>query len=510
VSELARRIEALPTEKRALLEKRLLQQRAVAGSGSTMIPRRRPGPCPLSFSQQRLWFLDQWRPGSPVYNAVLPMRLRGPLDAEALRWAFESLVGRHEALRTVFEARREGPVQVVVAGAPFKLAEIDLRGVAPAEQNEQALALLRDRGRKPFDLARDTMLRATLVRLGDEDSLLQLEEHHIAFDGWSDGILFRDLEELYAARIGDRSLDLPALPIQYGDFAAWQRSQLAGERLDQLLRYWRVQLAAAPPVLRLPADHPRPEVQTFEGAHLPIRLPGRLADTVRQRSREESVTPFMLLLAAFATLLYRATGQDDIVIGTPIANRDQLELEHLIGFFSNTLPLRVRLHGNPTFRELVSRVRETALGAYANQDLPFERIVEAVRPDRNAAVNPLFQANFRVQTGRPAQLALPGLAIEPISVDVGFARFDVAAELQIREDRIEGYLEYNLQLFERTTAEQIGRAFEQLLAQVLERPGRTLLELQLPAIQQRTGTRPRPELRRGRQRTTLDPIPTAN
>jgi hypothetical protein len=506
VSDLARRIEALPPEKRALLEQQLLRRRAASPVASS-IPRRAPGPCPLSFPQQRLWFLDQWRPGSPVYNAALPMRVRGRIDAGALERALATVVERHEVLRTVLRSDADGPVQVVLDGVAFRLDRVDLSHLDASGREEAGLALLREHARRPFDLGADLMLRATLVRFADDDHLLQLEEHHIAFDGWSDGVLFEELAELYAADVEGREPVLPELPIQYGDFAAWQRDRLQGEQLDALLDYWRTQLAGAPPRLRLPTDRPRPEVQTFEGVHLPLELDARLAGAVRALAREEGVTPYILLLASFAAFLYRLSGQDDVVIGSPIANRDQLELEHLIGFFSNTLALRVRLGGNPTFREAVARTRATALGAYAHQDLPFEKIVEAVRPERDATANPLFQANFRVQTGAPSCLTLRELEVEPVALDVGFARFDLAIELQLGEDRLDGYLEYNVGLFERETALRFARAYGRLLEQVLSSPDATLLELDLPT-DTTSAARPGPA-RRLRRATTLS-VPNAD
>jgi hypothetical protein len=438
------------------------------------------------------------------------MRLRGPLDDAALEDALATVVRRHESLRTVLRTVDDSPVQVVLDDRPFRLERVDLTEADEAAREREGLELLRKNARRPFDLADDLMLRATLVRLAAEDHLLQLEEHHIAFDGWSDGLLFEEVAELYVARLDGRDPQLPDLPIQYADFAAWQRERLQGERLDTLLDYWHAQLAGAPAILRLPTDRPRPAVQTFEGVHLPLALEGGLGAAARQRAREEGVTPFILLLASFAVLLYRLSGQDDVVIGSPIANRDQLELERLIGFFSNTLALRARLGGNPTFREAVARVRETALGAYAHQDLPFERIVEAIRPDRDATANPLFQANFRVQTGEPPRLSLKGTEVEPVPLDVGFARFDLAIELHLLDDRIEGYLEYNVGLFEPATAERFAQTYCRLLDQVLANPDVTLLELELPPPAPASSARPGPGRASKLRRASNDPLPIAD
>jgi hypothetical protein len=462
---------------------------------------------PLSFPQQRLWFMDELNRGAPTYNAALPMRIRGPLDVDALTHALVAVISRHEALRTVFVLDAEGPVQKVLEDWQLDLPLVDLRDVPDDEREGEAQRLLRERTRRPFDLASDLMLRATLLRLADEEWILNVEEHHIAFDGWSDEIMFGELEELYAARLEGREANLPELPIQYGDFTLWQRRRMDGELLAEQLGYWRRQLAGAPSALRLRSDFPRPEVQTYEGAHLDFELSSDLADGVRELARTESATPYMTLLAAFVTLLYRRTGQDDVLVGTPMANRGRLELEQLIGFFSNTVVMRARLGGNPTFRELVHRIREVALGAYAHQECPFEKVVDAVGAARDASLNPLFQVNFRAQSGEPTTLRLSGLEIEALKIDVGFSRFDLALELQLRENAIRGYLEYNVDLFRPETAERIVDELGQLLADVVAGPDTPLLAFELrstgpanangraPTLSKNTGPRIRPRMR---------------
>jgi hypothetical protein len=478
MADVAKRIANLSPEKRALLEARLLQQRAPSGAG--VIPRRRPGePVPLSFSQQRLWFLDQWQPGSPTYNAALPMRIRGPLDVGALERALNRVVERHEATRTVFRMDAAGPVQVVLDDWSLELPLVDLRDLAPAARELELTRLLREHARRPFDLARDLMLRVTLFRLAPDEHVLHFQEHHIAFDGWSDGVMFAELEQLYAEECGLRPAVLADLPIQYADFTVWQQDRLQGTMLDEHVAYWRRQLAGAPARLPLPTDRPRPAVQTFEGVHHPIALPGSLADDVRRLSQSESATPFMTLLAAFVGLLYRWCGADDIVVGTPIANRGRVELEPLIGFFSNTLVLRTRLNGNPTFRALIARVREAALEAYVHQDLPFEKVVDAVRPTRDPSSNPLFQVNFRVQTGEAGGLSLDGLDVAPVELDVGFSRFDLALELQLGSEGIGGYIEYNLDLFEPRTIARLAAELETLLTEALADPDLPILSLRV-------------------------------
>jgi hypothetical protein len=479
MSDLGKRIDGLSPEKRALLEQRLLQQRAAAVSTADAIPRRLAGdPAPLSFSQQRLWFLDQLEPGAPTYNAALPMLVRGPLDVAALRSALETVTARHEAVRTVFAVEGGEPAQVVLDDWSFELPVIDVSHLSPDGRQAEASRLLREESRRPFDLSSDLMLRATIVRLGPDEHILLFQEHHIAFDGWSDRIMFDELAEIYAAQQARRTPQLPELPIQYRDFALWQQRRMQGEFLEEHLSYWRRQLSGAPALLELPTDFPRPQVQTYEGAHHYLSLPSGLALGVRELSRQESTTPFMTLLAAFAGLLYRLTGEDDILVGSPIANRGRAELEGLIGFFSNTLVLRTRVSGNPTFRQLLRRAREVALGAYAHQDLPFEKVVEAVGPVRNPGANPLFQVNFRVQTGVTTPLELPGLSITPMQLDVGFSRFDLAVELQLLDDGLRGYLEYNTALFRQETATKLGRVLGDFLGDVVASPDTPLLALQ--------------------------------
>lgn len=469
MSNIEGRINQLSPEKRALLEQGLMRRRRASESES--IPRRgHDGPCELSFSQQRLWFLDQWAPGDPAYNAVIAMRARGALNVELLERGLASVIDRHEALRTVFRAEDGTPSQVVLREWLFELPVIDLRGV-PAERREQEmLRLAREEARRPFDLSHDLMLRVTAIRISDEEHVLLALEHHIAFDGWSDSQLFQELGELYRAALEGGEPQLPHLPIQYADFAVWQRERMQGQVLAGHLDYWRSQLGDAPPYLQLPGDHPRPPVQSFEGAHHHFDLdPGLMLET-RSLAAEEGATPFMVLFATFAALLSRWSGERDIVAGSPIANRGLPELERLIGFFSNTIVLRVRLEDDPSFRELVRRARASAIGAYEHQDLPFEKLVEELRPARDPSRNPIFQVNFRVQSAPAASLSLPGVTITPFELDIGFARFDVALELQMQADRLSAYFEYNSALFDTVTVTRLAHRFRILLADALAQP----------------------------------------
>ncbi|HSF41157.1 MAG TPA: condensation domain-containing protein, partial [Thermoanaerobaculia bacterium] len=368
-----------------------LARRVEAARGGPALPPVRPvprdGELPLSFSQQRLWFLDQMEPGSPLYNLPALLRLAGPLDPRALAAALTGIVRRHEALRTTFPARRGRPRQEIHPPRPVPLAVVDLAGIEGDEARRLGIAEIR----RPFDLAAGPLLRALLLRLGPEEHVLALTMHHIVSDGGSVGVFVRELAALY------RGDPLPELPVQYADFAAWQREWLAGGALEEQLAGWRSRLAGAPPVLDLPADRPRPAVRDPRGAEVAFEVPADLARALAALGRREGVTPFMVLLAGFQALLSRITGQDDLLVGTPVAGRRRIEAEGLIGFFVNTLALRGDLSGSPTARQLLARVRETALAAYEHQDLPFERLVEELEPARDPSRTPVVQVVFALQ-----------------------------------------------------------------------------------------------------------------
>jgi len=465
-------VGGLSPAKRALLERALQQRRQAAGAATTIPRREGSGPAPLSFSQQRMWFLQQWEPESPAFNGARAFRLRGPLEVDVLRGAFETVLERHESLRTVFSGDRE-PVQVVLERWSFELR------VTAVDDLDALQPLLRELSREPFDLASDLMLRATLVELGGEDHVLLLVMHHIAADAHSDRVLFSELAECYAAACAGREPQLPELPIQYSDFAVWQRGRLQGAELERLTTYWATALEGAPELLRLPTDRPRPALQRHEGSHVHFVLERELGDALAALGREGGATFFMTMLAAFAVLLYRLSGEEDVVIGSPIANRNDLELQSLIGFFTNTMALRVRVGGNPSFREVVTRARATALGAYDHQDLPFEKVVEKLAPRRDPSYNPLVQVNFRAQaTERPA-LELPGIAVEPLPVDIGFSRFDLALELELGPTALAGYFEYNRDLFDGSTVAGFEQDLRAMLEQVVRYPDEPVLALAL-------------------------------
>lgn len=470
-------IERLSPAKRELLERALRRRRQDARAHRPGIPRRpEGGPAPLSFSQQRMWFLAQWEPDAPTFNGARAIRLCGRLDRDALEHGLTTILERHESLRTVVVGA-EDPRQVVLDSWSF-----ELRVISPAAPGEQAdiRTLLRELSRQPFDLSRDLMLRATLIELSDQEHVLLIRMHHIAADAHSDSVLFGELAELYNAKLEGRAPELPELAIQYSDFAVWQRDRLRGSRLDDLIAYWTGQLENAPALLGLPTDRPRRAVQRHEGAHLELTLPRALVAPVVALGRSEGDTFFMTMLAVFSVLLYRISGEPDIVLGSPIANRTDIELAPLIGFFTNTIALRTRLDGNPSFRQVMRRARETALGAYAHQDLPFEKLVEALRPKRDPSYNPLFQVNFRAQaTERPA-LRLIGIQAEPIAIDIGFSRFDLALELELREHELTGYFEYDRDLFDEDTLSALVEDLAALLAAVGSDPDASILVAKLP------------------------------
>ena len=409
MKELEQCIAGLSPEKRALLEQRLMKRARPIAQEQRIRWREEEEPYPLSFAQQRLWFLDQMEPDSPTYNVPTAMRINGSINVEALRKTLDALVVRHEVLRTTFASVDGSPVQVITESRSVELPVIDLREWPPAEREVEAQRLIVEHTRLPYNLSQDLMLRALLLRLDEQEHHLLLTMHHIASDGWSTGILYRELATLYEAFSTGKPSPLPELPIQYAAFAQWQREWLQGEVLESQLSYWKQQLGDNLPVLGLPTDRPRPAVQTYRGARQSLALPKTLSDSLQALSRQERSTMFMPLLAAFQALLHRYTGQEDIVVGSPVAGRSRVETEGLIGFFVNTLVLRTDLSGEPTFRDLLGRVREVALAAYDHWDLPFEKLVEELNPDRNLSYTPLFQVVFAFQNA-PRSLARKPLA----------------------------------------------------------------------------------------------------
>ena len=471
-------LQKLSLNKRILLERRLLS--AARRSGLDRIPRRSPGdPSPLSFAQQRLWFLDQLRPGEHTYNAALPMIVRGSVDANALQRALDAVIERHEVMRTVYQLGEDDlPQQVVLADAHVELTLRDLSELPRADRRAAAIAELRKEGRRSFDLAREVTTRAMLIRLDENEYAMMIVSHHICCDGWSRDVLFRDLAAFYESFLRGSPVELPELPIQYADYALWQRRWLAGPELERQLAYWRETLAGVPPTLELPTDRPRPAEQTFRGAFQWFGVPAELTGSLSELARAQRATLYQTLMAAYAALLSARSGQGDFLIGSPIANRHHLDLESLIGFFSNTLVVRAQVRPEQSFRTLVESVRRTTLGGYAHQDLPFEKLVEALRPPRDPSRNPLFQTNFRAQGVPPPRLSLAGAPVEPLELDLATARFDLAMDLRAEEDgSLRGYFEYSTELFEAATARQIVADYLSLLAEASAAPDDPISEL---------------------------------
>ncbi|MBV9927464.1 MAG: amino acid adenylation domain-containing protein [Acidobacteria bacterium] len=439
----------------------------------------RTGDLPLSFTQQRLWLLDQLKPGSSVYNLLTVLRLRGALDVDALEQSLSEIVRRHEVLRTSFPIRGGQPVQAIAPPQPVRIPVRDLRHLADGTQEAEAQRMTQEEGQLPFDLATGPLLRVSLLRLRDDEHLALVTLHHIISDGWSVGRLVDEVATLYDAYRQGHPSPLAELPIQYGDYAVWQRGWLQGEVLGEQLAYWRRQLGGALPALDLPTDRPRPAVQSFRGANQWLYLSEELTAALKKQCLQEGVTLYMLLLAAFQTLLHRYTGQDDITVGSPIANRRRPEIEPLIGCFINTLVMRTDLSGDPTFRELLGRVRETSLAAYAHQDVPLELLAETLRPEREANYAPFFRVVFALQNAPLRALELPGLTLSALELDGGSTQFDLILSLVESGGQLKGTLTYSTDLFDADTVAEMLRHFRLLLEAVVANPDRRLLDIPL-------------------------------
>ncbi|MBE9165412.1 non-ribosomal peptide synthetase [Tychonema sp. LEGE 06208] len=433
---------------------------------------------PASFAQQRLWFLNQLAPGNPFYNVSTALRLTGFLNLISLEQTFNEIVQRHETLRTTFTLLEGELVQIIAPILTVSLPTIDLQNLSPTQQETAALQLATDAAQCPFDLAAGPLFKVTLLQLGETEHILLLNLHHIVADGWSIGVLIRELGTLYTAFVKNGISHLPGLPVQYADFAEWQHEWLQGEVLETQLDYWREQLNGIT-TLNLPTDRQRPAVPSYRGAKHFITLSPALSEQLKLFSQQESATLFITLLAAFQTLLYRYTGQVDIAVGTPIANRNLSEIEALIGFFVNSLVLRTDFSGNPTFRELLHRVKNVAMAAYAHQDLPFEKLVEELQPDRELSRNPLFQLSFSLQNTPVAALELPGITFEAIDFDSGTAKLDLECNLWEDAGSIQGQFVYSTDLFDRATIARMAGHFQTLLKAIVANPKQHLSDLAL-------------------------------
>jgi amino acid adenylation domain-containing protein len=439
----------------------------------------RDGALLLSFAQQRLWFLDQLEPNSPAYNLPGAVEITGPLDQAALIGGLNQIVARHEVLRTNFAVVDGQAVQQIAPTREIPFATIDLRALPADERAARVQQLTHAEALRPFNLAHDSLIRGTLIALEDEAHVLLLTMHHIVSDAWSTAVLLRELVAFYEAAINQRSAALTPLAVQYADYAAWQRHWLQGETLEQQLAYWRQHLADAPAVLNLPTDRPRPPVQTFNGAIRTFTIAPELLAALQSFSRREEATLFMTTLAAFKALLLRYTNQPDLVVGTSIANRTQTETSDLIGFFINTLALRTNLEGNPSFREALQRVREVTLGAYAHQELPFEKLVETLQPSRDLSHAPIFQVLFELQNAPAGALELPGLTLRQLPSDSGTAKFDLNLSLTESAEGLAGLVEYNTDLFDAATIDRLIGHYQRILSAAVSEPERPIGALAL-------------------------------
>jgi amino acid adenylation domain-containing protein len=487
VTALSRRLAALSPEKRALFDRMLAEQGLTEDA------------FPISVMQQGIWFLEQLRPGNPGYAIPAAARLRGPLDTAALRRAVAEIVRRHEILRTTFHLRDGRPVQVVHRDARVDVEPVDLGDLAGSGREVPDAALrtiVADSLREPFDITTGPLLRVRLLRAGPHDHVLAFAMHHLISDGWSVGVLLAELSALYAAFAAGQPSPLPELRIQYGDFAAWQQRWLSGSDLGASLGYWRDHLAGAPAALNLPTDRPRPAVQGFHGASVPFELPAAVMDRLTALGRERGATPYMVLLAVFHILLHRYSGQDDIVVGVPMANRGRAEVEPLIGFFVNTLPVRARLAGHPAFPEMLDRVRDACLGAYTHQAVPFEKVVEDLKTARDLSRPPVYQVSFSYQSDPLTTLSMAGLRLHRLPLSAEGARFDLELQSFAHPDGVTGWFEYDRDLFDESTMRRMAGHFRRLADLVVDQPTTPVGRLPLLDPPERngivaTGTGPR-------------------
>ncbi|MFZ5515901.1 MAG: amino acid adenylation domain-containing protein [Candidatus Zhuqueibacterota bacterium] len=480
-----KRISDLSPEKRALLMMRLKKKMSEV-SNKHLIPRREnSNEFPMSYAQERMWFLHQWEPDSPLYNIPAAVRLTGNVDMFLLKRALHEVVRRHDVLRGVFTEKDNHPVQEIAPELELPFSYIDLRQSPPENREAEALQLISGDARKPFDLKRGPLFRVSLIQTCDTDYLFMLNMHHIVSDGWSIGVLIREVTLLYEAFRQNSPSPLPEIVIQYADFADWQKKYLRGDVLEKQLDYWKRQLGDNPPVLQLPTDRPRPLFPSFQGAYATFTLTPDLTDTLRKLSKANDSTLFMTLFAAFNILLHRYSGQDDISVGTPIANRNRSEIEGLIGFFVNTLVIRSNFSGNPTFKEFLGRVRDTATQAYSNQDVPFEMLVEAVQPNRDLSHTPLFQVMFALQENPVEAIRLPDFEMKGLEAESGTAKFDITLFMEERAGGLKGAFEYSTDLFDAATMENLIGHFVTMLHAIARHPEEKISALPLMAAPER-------------------------
>jgi amino acid adenylation domain-containing protein len=477
-TDIASRLAQLPEDRRAEFLALLRAELAAPEQSEGPKPRQRSGPAPLSYSQETLWFLDRLAPGNPTYNVPVAFRLRGELDRDALGRALATVVRRHDTLRTYFGEGDDGPVQIVLPETPVALEQVDVADEEEAHRRATAIA------EQPFDLSTGPLWRATLLRIAPDDHVFAFVVHHIVFDGWSLGIFVEEVRELYNAAREGREPELEPLPIQYTDYAEWQREWLQGETLEALLDYWRKRLEGLQ-VLEFPTDRPRPSTLTYGGTFISRTLPYELIERTHELAKQEGTTPFTIAISAFFTLLHRYSGQDDLVLGSPTSNRAQTEVEPLLGFFVNMLVLRADASGDPTFRELVGRLKPVVQEGFTNGALPFETLVDAVHPVRDPSRSPLFQIAASWQNAYGEKLSLAGLEVDQEFLDPGTSRFDISWNMSETRDCIDLWVEFNTQLFDREFVHQLITHYGQLLYAATEDPDQPLSRLALLSDEER-------------------------
>ena len=468
IDQLIEKIHKLPAEKRALFEV-MLREQGIDIHQYTILPQpRTTNAFPLSFAQQRLWFLDRLEPGSPLYNIPSVLRLRGKINVKALENSFNTVVSRHEVLRTIFKEEKGEARQVIQKEMAITLQQNDLTSLPPLEREDEFLRLAQEESLKPFNLSTGPLLRVSLIKLDETDYGFLVTMHHIVSDNWSTAVFVHEILHLYEAYVNNQPPQLPELKVQYADFAVWQRKWLSGENLEKQISYWRQHLQGIPPLLNLPLDKPRPAYQSYNGDFILFDLSAELSNALREFSRQHEVTLFQTLLAAFFVLLHRYSAQKDICVGSPIANRNRKEIEPLIGFFVNTLVLSAHLEGNPTFADLLKQVKETTLGAHQHQDLPFEMLVEALQPERNMSHSPLFQAMFVMNNAKMEKLQLPGSELELVELENKTTKFDLILNVTDIEESLKCKLEYNTDLFLYGTMERLIEHYMTFLNEIVQ------------------------------------------
>lgn len=475
----------LSAEKFALLEKRLRGETGDPATGTIVARSDRTAPFPVSFAQRRLWFLDQLMPHRGGYNIAIGLRLTGHLNAAALERSLDFIVERHEIMRTSFASHDGQPFQIVLPHARTRLLTEDLSALDETARESELARLATDEAGTAFDLERGPLYRFKLLRLSDEAHALLLTMHHIIADGWSISVLARELTTLYNALSANRPARLPDLPVQYADYAAWQRHHLTDAILERQLAYWRKQLGGTLPLLELPTDRQRKAVQSHAGERYRLSLSPRLTDQLKALSRQEGTTLFMSLLAAFKVLLFRYTRQEDIPVGTPIATRDSTEIEALIGLFLNMLTLRTHLRGGTSFRQTLRQVKETALSAYEHKDVPFEKLIEDLHPGRSLSHTPLFQVTFQFQDASQETFALAGLQTTALSNQFEAAKFDLTLAMFEVGGVLTGLFRYNKDLFAEATIRRLSSHFEILLEDIVARPDEPIAALLMSSNEER-------------------------